>query len=274
MTPFWSATLGLFAAGLVGVLLLAVVAGREILDRLPIKNPFLRRLVLVIQPAILLLLLAAAGAGTADWAGTSSIIAEASAGYFVSSDAYSGFILAGAIGLVFGAGTFLIDSQTRSWWSPDGRGPDGVRDWKPSLLLLGVTYGGVTEEVMMRWGIMNLIIWALASVSGASQGAPSSGVVWIAIIGSALIFAAGHLPAARASGYSSSRFTQRTLALNFVAGLLFGILFWRWNLETAMVAHAAFHVGAAIYVVAARLVMPAQPPQTKKPPERAASRKR
>ena len=61
--------------------------------------------------------------------------------------------------------------------------------------------------------------------------------------------------------------------LNFVAGLLFAILFWRWNLETARVAHAAFHVGGAIYVVGARTFAPA-PPETAKPPQRAASKKR
>jgi hypothetical protein len=274
MTPFWSATLGLFAAGLVGFLLLAVTTGSDLLDRLPIKNRFLRRVVLVIQPAVLLLLLAAAGTLTTDQAGTRSIIAQWAAGYDLGNEDTSGFVLAAIIGLVFGFGIFLIDSQTRSWWSPDGRGPDAVKDWKPSQLLLGVTYGGVTEEIMMRWGIMNILMWALGGLTGAVPGTSSTFVVWVAIIGSALIFAAGHLPAARASGYSSSRFTQRTLALNFVAGLLFGILFWRWNLETAMIAHAAFHVGAAIYVVGARLFVPAQPPETKKPPGRAASKKR
>jgi hypothetical protein len=273
MTPFWSATLGLFAAGLVGVLLLFVTTSDAVLDRLPIKNRFLRRIVLVIQPAVLLFLLAAAGAATADLAGTRSIIAELAAGYYVDDSAYTGFVLAGIIGLVFGFGIFLIDNQARSWWSPDGRGPDGVRDWKPSLLLLGVTYGGVTEEIMMRWGIMNIILWGLGSITGALPGTPWTAVVWVAVIGSALIFAAGHLPAAKAAGYSGRRFVQRTLALNFLAGLLFGILFWRWNLETAMVAHAAFHVGAAIFVVAARIVDSAVP-ETKKPPERAASKKR
>jgi hypothetical protein len=35
----------------------------------------------------------------------------------------------------------------------------------------------------------------------------------------------------------------RTILLNALGGTLFGWLYWRHNLETAMVAHAAAYVG-------------------------------
>ena len=35
----------------------------------------------------------------------------------------------------------------------------------------------------------------------------------------------------------------RAVLLNALGGVLFGCLFWKRNLETAMVAHAATHVG-------------------------------
>ena len=54
-----------------------------------------------------------------------------------------------------------------------------------------VLYGGVVEEVLMRWGLMTVLVWLGALVAGG----PSAGVVWAAILVSGLLFGAG--PCAR-----------------------------------------------------------------------------
>lgn len=54
-------------------------------------------------------------------------------------------------------------------------------------------YGGVTEEILVRFGLMTLFVWLLNKASRSLSGL----VYWIAIVGAALLFGAGHLPAMR-----------------------------------------------------------------------------
>ena len=251
MSEFWAATLALGLAGAIGVAVLAATLGDETLNLIPVKGAIRKRIVLAIQPLILLLIFAAAGTATADRAGTRSIIAEWAAGRHIES-ASAGIGLAALLGVTLGFGLFLLDRVTRPLWSPSGGGPDLARDWSPRALAAGLVYGGVTEEIMMRWGIMNLVLWLLVTIADAPSGDPSAAIAAIAIAAAALLFAAGHLPAAFAGGHRGRRFIARTLGLNVLAGLVFGWLFWRWSLEAAMVAHAGFHVGGAILALGLR----------------------
>jgi membrane protease YdiL (CAAX protease family) len=109
---------------------------------------------------------------------------------------------------------------------------------------MGVLYGGVAEEVMLRWGAMSLIAWALVSLL-RSQARTVSMALAVAV--AALLFAAGHLPALAAQVDLTPAMVARTLMLNGVAGLLYGWLFWRRHLEAAMVAHACTHLGLAAW---------------------------
>ena len=69
---------------------------------------------------------------------------------------------------------------------------------------------------------------------------------------SALVFAAGHLPALMQISEPTAPLIARTLTLNAAAGLFYGFCFWRWGLESAMLAHASTHVGfAALRIVSA-----------------------
>ena len=112
--------------------------------------------------------------------------------------------------------------------------------------LLGVFYGGITEELVMRWGLVSLVAWLGWRVLQAGRGRPHAGVMWTAIALAALLFAAGHLPAAAALVPLTPLAVIRIIGLNALGGLLFGWLFWRRSLEAAMMAHAAVHVGISI----------------------------
>ncbi|HVL35766.1 MAG TPA: CPBP family glutamic-type intramembrane protease [Burkholderiales bacterium] len=103
-------------------------------------------------------------------------------------------------------------------------------------LATGIAYGGVTEEVMMRWGLLS----ALACLA-LRRAAPSVAFP-VAIAVSALVFAALHLPAALAFAAPEAPVLARTLLLNGLGGLAFGWLYWRHTLESAMIAHATVHV--------------------------------
>ena len=106
-----------------------------------------------------------------------------------------------------------------------------------------VLYGGITEELLMRWGLMTLITWAGWRLVQGGEGVPSSAVAWLAISISALVFAVGHLPAVAALGGAMSRqVVGYVVGANGVFGLMAGFLFWRYGLEAAILAHSLAHV--------------------------------
>jgi hypothetical protein len=111
--------------------------------------------------------------------------------------------------------------------------------------LLGCFYGAIVEEILSRLFLMSLLIWILARVYGQA----SAGVFLAACLLSAIVFAAGHLPAAAQLSPLSSPVVTRVLTLNALAGIVFGLLFWRYGLEHAMLAH--FATDFVLHVVAA-----------------------
>ncbi|WP_336133278.1 CPBP family intramembrane glutamic endopeptidase [Natronomonas amylolytica] len=103
-------------------------------------------------------------------------------------------------------------------------------------------YGGITEELMLRFGLMSMLSFVGWRVTGRRADGPGPGVMWTAIVVSAVLFGVGHLPALAQSVALTPALIARTVLLNAVAGVLFGWLYWQRSLETAMVAHASFHV--------------------------------
>jgi len=125
----------------------------------------------------------------------------------------------------------------------------------PSLLVR-ILYGGITEELLLRWGVMTLLVWlldlpgrALRRRRGADRtggGAPGSIVYVLAVVASAIVFGLGHLPTVVAFGGALTRGVVLYVVLgNALFGSVAGVLFWRRGLEAAMLAHALAHVFAA-----------------------------
>ncbi|KTC76759.1 hypothetical protein [Legionella brunensis] len=107
-----------------------------------------------------------------------------------------------------------------------------------------ILYGGVVEEIIARWGLMNVV--AFFAILFAGQKSPL--IIWSAILLSGLVIALGQLPAYLAAGCQSSRrFIYSMLLLNVWQALLFGWLFWQFGLVAAIVAHMLFHVGWYLY---------------------------
>jgi membrane protease YdiL (CAAX protease family) len=106
-----------------------------------------------------------------------------------------------------------------------------------------VLYGGITEELLLRWGLMTALVWLAWRFLQQRHGPVRVGFVWLAIAVSALIFAAGHLPAASVLlGALDVPVVAFVMGVNTAFGLLFGYLYWRHGLESAIIAHALTHV--------------------------------
>jgi len=125
------------------------------------------------------------------------------------------------------------------------------------LLALGQTYdiplaakllyGGVTEEMLMRWGLMTALVWLPWRFIQKRRGLPRPAYVIGAIFIAALLFGALHLPAAAAMGASlTAPVVTYVIVGNTVPAVLFGFLYWRNGLEAAILAHALAHAAAVL----------------------------
>lgn len=110
-------------------------------------------------------------------------------------------------------------------------------------LAVKILYGGITEEVLMRWGLMTALAWVAWRFLQKREGPISRHYVIGAIVLAAVLFAAGHLPAVASIGVSLNLATVFFILLgNTLPAVAFGILYWRWGLEAAILAHALAHV--------------------------------
>lgn len=109
---------------------------------------------------------------------------------------------------------------------------------KPTLAVRFL-YGGITEEILMRFGLMTLIVWMCSKIARGL----SPKIYWIGILISAIIFALGHFPIAY-NVIENPSFLLLTYILigNSVGGIIFGWLYWKKGLESAFIAHIFTHL--------------------------------
>jgi membrane protease YdiL (CAAX protease family) len=115
-----------------------------------------------------------------------------------------------------------------------------------SYLITGMFYGGITEEILLRWGVLTVLAWAGARLFQKEHGRARSRILWPAIVGAAIISGVMHLPAAAALAPLEVPVALRIITLNGLAGIVYGRLYCKHHLEAAMVAHISTHVGLTV----------------------------
>ena len=98
-------------------------------------------------------------------------------------------------------------------------------------------YGGIAEEIQLRLLVMSFFAWLGRFISKTSEGKPSSAVFWIANIIAAVLFGLGHLPATSTILPLTPLVITRAILLNGIGGIIFGWLYWKRGLESAMASH-------------------------------------
>lgn len=98
-------------------------------------------------------------------------------------------------------------------------------------------YGGIAEEIQLRLFVMSLLAWLGKFISKTPEGKPTRVVFWIAIILAAVLFGLGHLPLVSMLVPLTPLVLARTIVLNGIGGIIFGWLYWKRGLESAMIAH-------------------------------------
>ncbi len=106
--------------------------------------------------------------------------------------------------------------------------------WKS---FLGSFYGGIFEEILLRLFFLSLLVWIFSKVFKSSDGSPKATVVWAGIIIASVVFGVGHLPATALLTNLTPLVIIRAILLNSIGGIIFGWLYWRKGLVSAMIAH-------------------------------------
>lgn len=232
----------LWLAGMAGVVILSLTVVPQLLERAPQSVP--REVAIaasVVQSGILLALAVWAGVALSKPLGLGAPAIEAAlSGADPWPTLKPQLVPAGMAGAVVGGMLVLLARMT-----------------PPELLALGQTieiplaakllYGGVTEEVLMRWGLMTGLVWLAWRLIQKRAGLPRTFCVVGAIVTAALLFGILHLPAVAAMGANLDlSVVAYIVAGNTVPGVLFGILYWRYGLEAAIIAHALGHAVAVL----------------------------
>jgi membrane protease YdiL (CAAX protease family) len=116
--------------------------------------------------------------------------------------------------------------------------------WKRFLACF---YGGLCEEILMRLFLLSLVIFLLGFLVKTRPASRATSIFWIANFLVALAFGAGHLPLAARLAPLTPQLVTVVIALNGIAALPFGYLYWSRGLEAAMLAH--FSTDLVLHVI-------------------------
>jgi hypothetical protein len=189
---------------------------------------------LLVQPIALTLVAGAVGLALAHRVGLRSSIVDR---LRQQEPSRVPLMLSVRVGAAVGA-LIILGDLLFAWAQPEVFASLRTAELNPLFALVqGLLYGGITEEILVRWGLLSLIAWLPLKLR-----LPRNAAMWIALVAAALLFAAGHLPALAVAAELNAPLVIRTLLLNAVGGMAFGALFVRHNLEAAMLAHMAAHV--------------------------------
>lgn len=236
----WKLTLALVLLALLGVLAITWLALPIMIDANTTKIPLATlQLATFAQSTLLVVLAAIIGSGLSTKVGLNAPVLSA---LVYKGDFLTPFrtqVLPAVIGGIIGAG-IIVGFYL---FAPE---PLAGLQSKQSLPILSrVLYGGITEEVLIRWGLMSLLVWLGWRIFQGGTGAVSSIFMWLGIIISALVFGISHVPSAMvALGSLPTALILYITVGNALFGTVAGYLYWKYGLEAAIMAHMLAHVVA------------------------------
>lgn len=239
-------------AGVVSILLLDLAAVVALLpapaESLPRITPAIKLLSLV-QPTVLLAVAVLLGVLLAPRVGLSAPVAESIAAGAVSrvASALRPQFIPGVLGSLVGAASVLLSAAV---FKPFISADTLARISQFTRLLPLPTrflYGGITEELLLRWGLMTLLVWVGWRLFQKERVKPAATCFIGAILVSAFIFGLGHLPVAvMLLGEPTAAVVLFVIVANSAFGMVAGYLYWKYGLESAMIAHLLGHVVLAL----------------------------
>jgi len=240
---YWKMVGVLWLAGLLGtvaVLPYVLTLTRAKLEKLPLSLPAVAA-VQLLQMGVLLTLAAGLGLWLAGKVGARLPLLEAWLSKRPAEVARAWFGYSALVGIVVALAIIGIDAAAFAHVMPADFPQPPL--WQH---LLAAFYGGIDEEILLRLFLLSLLAWLLGKLWHDPAGRPATGAFWVANIATAVIFGLGHLPATAAVIPLTTLVVLRAIVLNGVAGVSFGLLYWKWGLEFAMLAHFTADIVLAV----------------------------
>ena len=150
------------------------------------------------------------------------------------------------LGLSIGVALVLLREVTAPFLPPEIPA-FGHRGFWGGLLVSAAA--AVSEEVWFRLGILTLLLWSIARLSGRKSITPS--VAWPVIVLVSIGFGLAHLPQLNSYGAASTYAIWATIIGNSLVGTMYGWCYWRLSFIAAVIAH--FAVDVVIHAIPALL---------------------
>ena len=151
-------------------------------------------------------------------------------------------------GVMAGVLVIFLDTKIFAPHLPHVAHPANPAAWKGFLASF---YGGIDEEIFVRFGVMTLLVLALGKIFRTAAHRPTGIAFWLANIIAAALFGLGHLPATAMLMPLTTLVVLRAVLLNGIPGVVFGLLYWKRGLESAIVSHFAadliLHVAVPLF---------------------------
>lgn len=242
----------LWIAGILGVLSFLLVDLSGLIASLPqppgeplppLPPPAILKLVTIIQPTVIVTLAVLIGVWLAERVGLHAPAAEAAARGEALLSKLKSQILPGVLaGLASGAALVLSWVVAKPFLTAEfvTRAQEFNKFMPHATRFL---YGGFTEELLLRWGVMTFLVWAAWRLLQKGEGKPRAIYVVGAIVLSAIMFGMGHLPiASMLAGGLTAPLVVYVVTGNSIFGIVAGFLYWLRGLEAAMLAHMSAHL--------------------------------
>jgi membrane protease YdiL (CAAX protease family) len=95
----------------------------------------------------------------------------------------------------------------------------------------------IIEEIHFRLFLMTVLVWLITKLLRAPAGRLGATGWWTAIVIQGLLFGAIHAATGEGTLWWEPRAIQMLLEPRIVAGIVLGYVYWRWGLETSILAH-------------------------------------
>ena len=137
-----------------------------------------------------------------------------------------------------GVGVALATIGVHAVGSAMGVGVGPINRWMGdgSLGVLASVAGGIVTELVFRYGVMTLVVWTAWTYRPAIDAGVTRASVWTGILAAAALAGCVAVPGMIVDG-AGPAVVALAVVVPIGGSVVFGLLYWRYDLAAAVVAH-------------------------------------